>query len=172
MRQTESLNQAKPGLKRSFGNSKLQITLTLTLGLIVSCLAIAFVSRAHNQPVSEVVGPVSTPVGAPSPSTTTAQTKPHELVTTVRFNLYDLGILPREVHVQKGLLAINIEDYSGGTTGLVVERETGNAPELVGRVERTGAHWRGRGEIRLAPGRYQVYMADRPANRALLVIEP
>jgi hypothetical protein len=140
--------------------------------LIVSCSAVAFVSRAHNQPVSEVVAPISPTVSAPAPSMTAAPPTPHELVTTVKFNLFDVGIYPREAHVDKGLISITIEDYSGGSQGVIVDRETGAAPERAGRVDRAGPHWRSRGEMRLGPGSYRVYMADRPANQALLVVEP
>jgi hypothetical protein len=89
----------------------------------------------------------------------------------VQFSLYDVGILPREVQVRQGLIAIITEDY-WGSAGLVVERETASAPQLVGRVQRQGPHWRSQSNIRLAPGRYQVYMEERPANRAVIVVEP
>lgn len=100
------------------------------------------------------------------------QAKAGERVITVRFNLFDLGIYPREVHVPKGLLAITIEDYSGGAPGIVVEREVGLGREQVGAVQREVGLSRGKNNMRLTPGRYQVYMADRPGNRALLVVEP
>jgi hypothetical protein len=89
----------------------------------------------------------------------------------VRFRLFDLGILPREVHVDKRWLEITIEDYSGGRSGIVVERETGSTRTRAGQVDRGGPDWRSGGQMRLPPGRYQVYMADRPDNRALLVVE-
>ncbi|MEK6303566.1 MAG: hypothetical protein AABO41_22920, partial [Acidobacteriota bacterium] len=168
MRETKSVNQDEARFER---NEKGRIRIGLTLVLIAACSAFAFLSRAHNRPLSEPAARTAPHASQPAPSIV-VQAKPRELVTTVRFDLFDMGILPREVHVRPGLLAITIEDYSGGTSGVVVERETGNAPEQVGRVERAGGHWRGRREIRLGPGRYQVRMADRPANRALLVVEP
>jgi hypothetical protein len=143
--------------------------------LTLSCTSITFVVRGYN-PSSPISRASAVPVLSKAPMAGTpilpAVAQARELVKTVRFNLYDLGILPREVHVQKGILAITIEDYSGGTTGLIIEREIGNGHEQAGRVDRAGAHWRGRSEMRFSPGRYRVSMADRPTNRALLVVEP
>jgi len=90
----------------------------------------------------------------------------------VRFDLFDLGIHPREVHVAKGQIVFTIEDYSGGSPGLAVEQEAEPAPLQVGRVERRGPDWRVSTVMKLGPGRYRVYMLDRPGNRALLVVEP
>ena len=171
MRQIRSLNQEKPGLERLFGNRKLQIALTLTLGLIVSCSAVAFVSRAHNRPAAQPAGGIaleSTPSAGALQTSATTQRGP---VQVVRFAIYDVGIYPREAHVAKGLVAVSIEDLSGGSTGLEIERETGNAPERVGRVPRE-VYARGRTDLRLEPGRYRVYMTDHPANQAVLIVEP
>ncbi len=96
----------------------------------------------------------------------------HGPVHVVRFTLYDAGIYPREVRVDKGLVAITIEDLSGGTSGLVVERVNGNGRVSIGSVQRFERHWRGREELQLQPGSYEVHMADRPNNRALLIVEP
>jgi hypothetical protein len=142
----------------------------------LSCASIVFVVRAYNAPSPEArastVSALPKALARPT-SPAGVQAKPREFVTTVRFNLFDLGIYPREVHVKHGLLALTIEDYSGGTTGLVVERETGSAPERVGAVQRERpSSSRGQNQMRLGRGRYQVYMADRPDNRALLVVEP
>lgn len=169
MRQTISLHQDEPRLK---GNRSLQTKITLILGLIVACSAAAWVSRAQNEPAAEPSHFSSKAAAGTAPSTMAAPATPRNLVTTIKFSLFDVGIYPREVHVDKGLIAITIEDYSGGSTGVIVDRETGAAPERAGRVDRAGPHWRSRGEMTLGPGRYSVYMADRPANQALLVVEP
>jgi len=92
-----------------------------------------------------------------------------EPVQVVRFTTYDVGVYPREVRASKGLIAIMIEDLSGGTDGLVLERETGGT---ITQIKREGKHRRGRGEIKLTQGRYRVYDASRPANRAALIVEP
>jgi len=44
-----------------------------------------------------------------------------EPVHNIRFTLYDAGILPREIHVDEGLVAIAIEDRTRKSEGLVVE---------------------------------------------------
>jgi len=93
-------------------------------------------------------------------------------VQVVRFTLYDAGIYPRQARVEKGLVAVTIEDFSGGTSGLVVQRLNGNTRQSVGTVQRIQNHWRGREEIQLEPGSYELFMADRPNNRAQLVAEP
>jgi hypothetical protein len=103
-----------------------------------------------------------------------AQSNPHDPVQTVRFTLYAEGIYPRETHVDKGRVVVSLTDYTGGSDGLVVEREApgGGKPERAGKVERSGAHWRGRQEIHLTPGHYKVYDASRPENAAALIVEP
>ena len=93
-------------------------------------------------------------------------------VQTVRFALHDAGILPQEAHAQKGQVSIVMQDLSGGTEGLVVERETGNAPERVAQVRRGQQYGRGKETLELTPGTYQVWDASRPDNRATLIIEP
>lgn len=145
----------------------------LGLGLVLAlcCAGIVLGVRAYNVSRAEALTPLSVtavkPIGA-------AQIKRQagKAPRFVRFNLYDVGIIPREIHVTQGLLAIAIEDYSGGTSGLVIEREIGSAPQQVGTVGRNAQQVRGKTEITLDPGNYQVYMADHPDNRALLVVEP
>jgi hypothetical protein len=92
-------------------------------------------------------------------------------VQVVRFALYDVGIYPYEAHVEKGLIGILFEDLSGGASEVVVTRETGAAPATVGRVQRVDDNSRGRSDLKLEPGRYQIYVADRPENRATLIVE-
>jgi hypothetical protein len=94
-------------------------------------------------------------------------------VQVVRFTLYDVGIVPQTAYAQPGLVTIAMEDLSGGTTGLIVERDDeGQARLQVGEVRRKENKRRGQEELRLTPGRYQLYMADRPENRAELIVEP
>jgi hypothetical protein len=96
----------------------------------------------------------------------------HGPVRVVRFTLYDAGIYPREVRVDKGLVAITIEDFSGGTGGLVVAPEIGNDRIQLGLVQRFEHHWRGRSELAMTPGRYVVFDSSHPSNRAKLIVEP
>jgi hypothetical protein len=92
-------------------------------------------------------------------------------VQVVRFALYDVGIYPAEAYAEKGLVGIVFEDLSGGDSEVVVTRETGAAPANVGRVQRLDHNSRGRSDLRLEPGRYEIYVADRPGNRATLIVE-
>ena len=96
----------------------------------------------------------------------------HGPVRVVRFTLYDAGIYPREIRVDKGLVAITIEDLSGGTGGLVVAPEIGSDRIQLGVVQRFEHHWRGRSELAMTPGRYVVFDSSRPSNRAKLIVEP
>ena len=96
----------------------------------------------------------------------------HGPVEVVYFTLYDVGIYPREVKVRAGLIALAIEDLSGGTAGLALTRVVNGQPLRVGLVGRFPNHWRGRSEIRLEAGQYEVFDSSRPNNRATLVVEP
>jgi hypothetical protein len=81
---------------------------------------------------------------------------------TVRFTVYDVGILPRQVKARAGKVALAIEDLSGANAELVV----------AGRIGRSPGSWRGRTVIRLEPGTYEVFDSNRPNNRAELVVTP
>lgn len=88
------------------------------------------------------------------------------------FTLYAVKIYPSVVSVHPGLIAILVEDQSGGSSGLVVEQSKEGATTRFGVVQHAVDSWRGRSEIQLAVGSYEVYMADRPENRATLVVTP
>jgi hypothetical protein len=96
-----------------------------------------------------------------------------EPVQVARFALYDEGIQPYELNVSKGLIAIEIEDASGGTTGLVIARDVGQGRPLenVRNLKRTRSSRRDRFEIKLAPGNYVIYDERRAASRASLIVE-
>lgn len=93
-------------------------------------------------------------------------------VQMVRFVLFERGIYPREVTVAKGLVNVALEDKTNSTAGLVIEQVTGNERSRVGEIRRAPNHWRGRGMVKLSPGLYEVYDASRPANKALLTVQP
>lgn len=97
-----------------------------------------------------------------------------EPVQVARFALYEDGILPHELHVGKGLIAITLEDASGGTTGLVVARDVGQDKPLenVCNFKRNRSSRRDRFEIKLAPGNYVIYDEQRSESRAFLIVEP
>jgi hypothetical protein len=144
---------------------------TLRLPIAVVCLlsfcaAIVFVVSAYTRPANLSV--TSQPPPAPSQSVSPVKGP----VQLIRFTLYDAGIFPREAFASKGIIAISIEDLSGGTTGLVVERRNGITPDRKGLVTRANNQWRGRSDLMLQEGVYDLYMADRPDNRATLIVEP
>ena len=171
MKQNKSRNSVQLENKGSFGNARLKLTGILFVAALICCSALTFVSWARNG--SDPATPNASAALTLAPRV--AQAAGRKPARFVKFNLFDLGIYPRELHVHKGLLSINIEDYSGGSSGLVVTRETDSAPQQIGSVVRgTGgdAGWRGQSEMKLDEGRYIVFMADRPENRALLVVEP
>lgn len=142
----------------------------ILIAMLLGGASLYLASSARHEAKTEVRNP-SIPA-RPAPLPTVAPAGTEEPPRVVRFNLYDLGIYPREVHVDKGRIAVTIEDYSGGTPGLAIESEGDPVPQQVGRVDRSSADWRVTTVLKLGPGRYQVYMLDRPANRALLVVEP
>lgn len=109
-------------------------------------------------------------------SFTPINTNPQQILPTalgpaqmVHFTVYDAGIFPREVRVSAGLVALHIEDMSGGSAGLVVANESLQA---VAQVVRRPERWRDNARVSLVPGRYTVYDASRPANQATLIVEP
>ncbi|MDQ3665841.1 MAG: hypothetical protein M3410_04415 [Acidobacteriota bacterium] len=113
---------------------------------------------------------------SPTSPSTTQGANPQQVmrdprsVHVVRFALYDAGILPHEARVASGRVVISITDFTGGTDGIVVQRETDRTD--VGQVRRDGARWRGRRELNLSPGTYHLYDASRRENRATLIVEP
>jgi hypothetical protein len=94
----------------------------------------------------------------------------------VAFTFYDNGVEPDVIHTTKGLVAVLLEDRSGGTKGLVLERETGSVRVGVGQVNRpdvsSPTQWRGRSEFNLSPGTYRVTDSSRPLNFAELIVDP
>jgi hypothetical protein len=110
--------------------------------------------------------------GSASPQNNWQQKR--EPVQVARFALYDEGILPHELHVSKGLIAIELEDASGGTTSLVIARDVRKDKPLenVGNIKRNRNSRRDRFEIKLTPGNYVVYDERRAENRASLIVEP
>ena len=93
-------------------------------------------------------------------------------VQIVRFTLYDVGIYPQEARVRPGAVTISIEDLSGASSGLIVERIDADVRTQIGSVDRLTNRLRGRREMLLAPGSYEVYDARRRDSRASLIVEP
>jgi hypothetical protein len=93
-------------------------------------------------------------------------------VQNIRFILYATGVYPREARVQQGAVAIAVEDRTGTSAGLAVERQDESRNVRVGQVKRSTEQGRGRSRFRLDPGRYRVFDVTRPANAAVLLVEP
>src|SRR5438128_1535471 len=55
-------------------------------------------------------------------------------IQNVRFTLYNGGIYPRQLHAKPGNVAIGVEDRTGNSLGLVIERQTDSLTVLVGQV--------------------------------------
>lgn len=87
----------------------------------------------------------------------------------VHFTLYDEGIFPMEARVSPGLVALHLEDMSGGSAGLVVASDS---MRTLAQVARRPQRRRENVRVLLVPGRYTVYDASRPTNRATLIVEP
>lgn len=133
--------------------------------------------------VNESSSAAASAMGSAPAMQNAASTSHHGPVQNIRFTIYDVGILPRTAHAQMGNVAVAIEDLSGSTADLIVERETGNGSgagqasatqpprERVGAVKHYAHHWRGREELVMTPGRYLVYMANRPGNYAELIVD-
>ena len=93
-------------------------------------------------------------------------------VQVVRFTLYDTGIYPHEARANPGSVTISIEDLTGSSDGLLIQRvdTTGRMP--VGAVNKAGRLLRVRKELQLPRGNYEVVDSTRPENRALLIVVP
>jgi hypothetical protein len=156
--QTAKFLEGAMTIKKTFDPFQSPVTAVLVLGLLVVA-TIGVRARVWR--------------GArPSTSDPQQLTTAHGPVQVVRFTLYDSGIFPQQAYAQQGLVTIAVEDLSGGMMGLVVERETGQVRERVGQVRRKERQRHGKDELRLEPGRYQLYMADRPDDRAELIVAP
>lgn len=143
--------------------------LTATL-FVIGCVVFSATSigarvwGGRTSPPAATSGSSSSILTAQSPTP-----EPRGRAQIVHFTLYDVGIFPSEARANPGLVAIYIDDLSGNTQGLVIERESG---QRLGQVTRAQNRSRGRARIALGRGVYRVYDAGRPANRAKLIVEP
>jgi hypothetical protein len=144
--------------------SKARCTLLLALiGLIgIASLVLVHAGSENTSPKSKTA--------VPQPNQNLPRSS--DPVQNIRFTIYDAGILPHEIKVQKGLVSIAIEDRTRKSEGLAVEREIGNERVRVGQIKRSQDLWRGRDQIRLAAGTYVVFDTNNPANQARLIVAP
>jgi len=154
-------------LQRWIKGSRPWLVLPVALSLLAGG-SVIFVSRAHNQPLPTPANSTGRAAVKSAPNAAQSKSDP---VQVVSFALYDVGILPLEVHVSTGLVAVTIEDLSGGSTGLVIELDNNGVHQPAGQVA-LSVQGRGRSELQFAAGRYEVSMADHPENRAVLIVDP
>ena len=93
-------------------------------------------------------------------------------VRMIRFVLLETGLYPRSMRVDKGLINLAVEDETGISEGLVVERVVDSSRERITTIRRMPNVRRGRELMRLTPGQYVVYDASKPNNQARLIVEP
>jgi hypothetical protein len=152
-----------------FSSARTKLPLCVLAFIIVAALAASTSAwlRPAAQPQEETDSPTQEVPATHGPAPRRGP------VQNIRFALHERELLPRQAIAQKGFVTIALEDFTGGgSQGLVVERRTGNAPERVGRIERVEGHGRGKGELELTPGTYEVYDLSHPENRATLTVEP
>lgn len=100
-----------------------------------------------------------------------AQASERGPVRMVRFVLMDGGLYPREMRVNQGFINLAVEDETGGSEGLVVDQVVESERERITTVRRITNARRGRELLRFTPGRYIVYDASKPDNKANMFVE-
>ena len=93
-------------------------------------------------------------------------------VRMIRFVLLDNGLYPRTMRVGQGLINLAVQDETGISEGLVVERVVDSGRERITTIRRMSNLRRGRELLRLTPGQYVVYDASKPNNKADLIVQP
>jgi len=77
-------------------------------------------------------------------------------VRMIRFVLLEAGLYPRTMRVDTGLINLAVEDETGISEGLVVERVIATGRERITTIRRMPNIKRGRELLRLTPGEYVV----------------
>jgi hypothetical protein len=93
-------------------------------------------------------------------------------VQHVRFTVYEVGIYPRQLRARTGIVGISIEDRTGQSVGLLIEKKDGDGRVPIGQVLRPTNQVRGRELFNLPPGNYRVSDITRQASEAELTVEP
>jgi hypothetical protein len=101
-----------------------------------------------------------------------AETQMQGPVCNVRFAVYGNAMYPGEVHALKGSVRVSIEVFSARTSAVMVDRVEGKSAVHAGKVERNTQARHGEEIIALQPGEYEVYSAENPNTRGLLVVDP
>jgi hypothetical protein len=93
-------------------------------------------------------------------------------VQIVRFTFYDAGIYPQEARANPGPITLAIEDLTGSSSAVLIERIEPGVGATMGTMNKPSNQLRSRAEFSLGVGRYQVVDPARPDNRAVLIVEP
>lgn len=92
-------------------------------------------------------------------------------VQVLRFTLYDTGIYPNEARANPGSVTISIEDLTGSSEGLLIQRVDTPGRTSVGAVNKATRLLRVRKELQLPRGTYELVDSTRQENRALLIVD-
>jgi hypothetical protein len=131
--------------------------LALTASLLCLCIFTTVVLFRHSSLV------FTTPVTADNAT---------ERVQNIKFTIYDVGIYPQEMSVDAGRIGIAVDDRTGRSAGVSLQRLNGNSAEPVGQVQMVADHHRSRGYIKLTPGRYRVVDQSHPQIFSTLIVNP
>jgi len=93
-------------------------------------------------------------------------------IRNLRFTLFDAGIRPSEMRIKAGLVNILIEDKTNLSQGVTVRHLLGFDRVVVGVIEKQTNQLRGRNSVRLTGGEYELYDVSKPANKAVLHVDP
>ena len=138
----------------------------IVLPLLMLCL-VTTVALRHGQ--ISTGEPMTSQVAAASVNQAATERGP---VRMIRFVLLDTGLYPRQMRVNKGLINLAVEDETGISEGLVVDRVVSSARERITTIRHIPSARRGRELMQLTPGEYVVYDASKPNNQANLIVEP
>ena len=96
----------------------------------------------------------------------------NEPLRNIRFTVYDVGIYPPEMQLDAGRFGIVFDDRTGRSTGFLVQRITGDTPQVTARINAIANHPRSRGQVKLTPGLYRISDLDRPEIFSTLIVNP
>ena len=132
--------------------------------VVMLCVALAITVKAKRSISVSTESNV-----APAAANSSAHEKRTQMI---KFTLFPDGIFPHEVTASAGNLVLAINDKTNGSSGIVVERLSGNGSQVVGEVKRKENKSRGRELLKLTPGEYTVRDASNTSNVARLIVEP
>jgi len=142
----------------------------MKLKTIISSLIILFVAGTFVA-VTHVTGlfPRSSARETQAPEQVRPSDRP---IQNVRFTLHNDSIYPRQLRAQPGRITIAVEDRTRQSSGLIIQRQTEGGTLPVGQVTLPANEFRARAQFGLGVGRYVVFDASQPNNRAELLVEP